>query len=89
MEDIDFTQCEFIYTNMDYLTYYDFCDNCYAIKELYNELDHNGKRFYKWYVYANIHMDLFYKDRIWNFLNCDDPMTYIDLINMKKAYKVR
>ena len=89
MENIDFTQCEFIHENMDYLTYYDFCDNCYAIKELYNELDRSGKRFYKWYVYANIHMDTLYKDIIWDYLNCDDPIAYVVLINMKKKYKVR
>ena len=87
MQDIDFTQCEFIYKNMNFLNYFDFCDNCYVIKEMYNELDHNGKRFYKWYVYANIHMDIPYKDKIWNFLNIDDPLAFIKLIDAKRFIK--
>ena len=89
MKDTDFTQCDFINKNMNYTNYLDFCNNCYAIKELYKELDHNGKRFYKWYVYANIYMDILYKDRIWEFLNVDEPMAFIELINMRKAYMMR
>lgn len=87
MTDIDFTDCDFIDKNMNYLNYFDFCDTCYTIKSLYNQLDRNGKRFYKWYVYANIHMDTIYKDKIWNFLNVDLPEAYIELIGMKQMYR--
>ena len=89
MTDYDFTQCEFITENMNFLTYFDFCDNCFAIKNMYNNLDKYAKRFYKWYVYANIHMDLQFKDKIWNFLNIDDPQAYVDLIFLKRSYKVK
>ena len=88
MQDIDFTQCEFIKENMNYLTYFYFCNSCHTIKCLYNTLDKNAKRFYKWYVYANIHMDLSFKNIIWDFLNVDDPEAYVTLIEQKRFYKI-
>lgn len=88
MNDIDFTTCEFIQKNMNYINYFDFCDNCYAIKKLYLDLEHNAKRFYKWYVYANIHMDLSYKNAIWDFLNSDEIDYYLELIAKKQFYKI-
>ena len=88
MTDIDFLQCDFIDKNMCYVNYFDFCDNCYAIKSLYAELDHNAKRFYKWYVYANIHMLENFKTAIWNLLNVDDPEAYINLISKRHIYKI-
>ena len=89
MNDHDFAQCEFIHLNMNFINYYDFCENCYGIKKLYQSLDKYAKRFYKWYVYANIHMDLFYKDKIWNFLNSDEPTIFLDLLDAKRTYKIK
>lgn len=88
MTDIDFTDCEFIDHNMCFINYFDFCDNCYAIKNLYLELGNNGKRFYKWYVYSNIHMEEYYKNIIWDFLNSDDVELYVKLISKKQKYKI-
>ena len=73
MEDIDFKQCEFIRQDMSYINYFDFCDNCFSIKNMYQNLDKYSKRFYKWYVYSNIHMQETYKNAIWNYLNSDEP----------------
>lgn len=87
MNDIDFSECEFIYENMRFYTYYDFCGNRKVIKELYNKLEKNAKRFYRWYVYANIHMNETYKNAIWDYLNGYDDGT--NLLNIKRFYKAR
>ena len=88
MQDIDFTQCEFIKENMNYLTYFDFCNSCYSIKAMYNQLNKYEKRFYKWYVYSNIHMEKKKKNAIWNFLNSNETEYYIELIDKKRKYKI-
>ena len=88
MKDIDFIDCEFIDHNMCFVNYFDFCRSCYAIKNLYLELDHNGKRFYKWYIYANIHMEECFKNYIWDFLNSDDVESYMTLISKRQQYKI-
>ena len=72
-KNVDFSICEFINQNMWFFTFNDFCENRYAIKKLYNELDTNGKRFYMWYVYANVRMQEKTKNLIWDFLNEYDP----------------
>jgi hypothetical protein len=73
MIDNDFTACEFIDECLRFLTYDDFCKHRKIIKLLYSALDNTGKRFYKWYVYANIHIDEVKKGIIWEYLNYDDP----------------
>ena len=86
---VDFSECEFINNEMSYYTYYDFCNNCSAIKRLFKKLTNNGKRFYLWYVYANTHMKEFHKNAIWDYLNFDEPEYYNHLIQLEKQYKVR
>lgn len=88
MTDIDFATCDFIDKNMNYINYFDFCSNCYSIKAMYNQLTNLGKRFYKWYVYSNIHMEESYKNAIWNFLNSDEVEYYMELIDKKQKYKI-
>lgn len=85
---VDFSECRFIHDEMCFYTYYDFCDNKSAIKRLYKALSKNGKRFYMWYVYANIHMDLQFKNAIWDYLNFDDETYKMRLVELKKLYKV-
>lgn len=85
----DFSECAFIEKEMWYYTYYDFCDNCDSIKYLFNKLSFCGKIFYRYYVYANIHMRDTFKNAIWDFLNCDDPEYYNHLIELKKQYKAK
>lgn len=88
MTDEDFKNCEFIYNNMDYINYFDFFENRFAIRELYNNLDKRAKRMYKWYVYANIHMNIDYKNAIWNFLNSYELQYETELLMRKAKYKI-
>ena len=89
MKDIDFTCCPFIENVLCFLTYFDFCENAKIIKAYYDALEDEAKRFYKWYVYANIHMAEYYKDSIWEYLNNSDPECYIKLIENLNKYRVR
>lgn len=65
----DFSDCEFIENQLKFYTYNDFLDNRYIIKRKFNGLTRNGKVFYKYYVYANIHITLNQKNKIWDYLN--------------------
>ena len=85
----DFSECEFIDNEMWYYTYYDFCDQSKAIKKLYQCLSKQGKKFYSWYVYANIHMNETFKNAIWDFLNFDDEIYRIHLFELKRIYKAK
>lgn len=89
MKDIDFSICPFIENVLCFLNYYDFCKNAKIIKAYYDGLENDAKRFYKWYVYANIHMTEYYKDKIWDYLNCSDPEYYTILIESMNKYKAR
>lgn len=85
---VDFSECRFIEDNMQYVNYYDFCDNCRAIRRLYEAMKPNGKVFYHYYVYANTHMKLCFKNAIWDYLNgYDDSME--NLMELKKQYRAR
>lgn len=72
MTDKDFKECDFINSEMKFYTYDDFKQNCVAIKRLYdNYLGRYGKIFYKWFVFANIHIAMNLKNKIWAYLNGD------------------
>ena len=85
---IDFSECEFIDDAMKYYTYFDFCKERKTIKQLFNVLTKQGKRFYLWYVYANIHMDNQYKNAIWDYLNGYDENA-VELLRIKRNYRVK
>lgn len=87
MKDIDFSACPFLKEELCFITYEDFCNNATIIKLIFEGLERDAKIFYKWYVYANIHMTEFFKDKIWNFLNNSEPEYYIDLIIAKRKLK--
>lgn len=89
MENVDYSVCPFIKEYMWFFTYYDFCDNCLVLKFYYDFLHDNAKLFYKWYVYANVHMNETFKNAIWDYLNNDDEEYYIKLINLKKQYRAK
>jgi len=90
MTDFDFTSCPFLKEQLCFLTYFDFCENAKIIKFIYEGLETNAKIFYKWYVYANIHMNEYFKDKIWDYLNAEeDNEIYSDLILSISKYKVR
>ena len=82
MENVDFELCEFIEWNMWFVTYEDFCKKHNQIKRIYKGLSLNQKRFYKWYVYANINMDTHHKNVIWEFLNQDQIEYYMELLRL-------
>lgn len=86
MNKIDFSQCRFISDNMWFMTYIDFCDRRRHIKKLFEDLDSNGKEFYMWYVYANIHMKENLKNAIWDYLNDYDPHG-LELLRLARFYK--
>lgn len=80
MTDKEFKECWFIDDEMKFYTYKDFVSNCYALKKLYeNNLGKNGKIFYKWFIYANIHMTQNQKNKIWDWINnyCDTKELYL------------
>ena len=83
MDNTDFSACAYIKDQMQYYTFDDFIENCTRLKTLYLELKPNAKIFYKWYVYANIHMNENYKNAIWTFLNSEDLNCYIYLLQLK------
>lgn len=87
MKDVDFSICPFIKKELSFLTYYDFCDNAIAIRDLYKKLSNEEKQFYKWFVYSNIHMREYYKDLIWGYLN--DHITRKILMENRKRYKIK
>lgn len=87
-KNIDFSECKFIHENMNFITYIDFCNNKNGIKRLYKLLNENGKQFYKWYVYANVHMKETFKNAIWDYLNDYDPNGF-ELMRKIKIYKVK
>ena len=89
MKDIDFSACPFIKEQLCFITYIDFCHNAKIIKLIYQCLDKDAKIFYKWYVYANIHMSEFFKDKIWDYLNNNESEYYEELIDSIRKYKVR
>ena len=84
----EFSECKFIKKELWYYTYYDFIDNRKAIKRAYKDLSINGKQFYKWYVYANIHMNLTYKNAIWDYLN-DYDVDGFHLLLLVRYYKTQ
>ena len=85
---IDFSICELIETQMWFFTYYDFCDNRKKIKQLFDKMTKQQKRFYKWYVYSNMLMNETFKNLIWNYLNNYDKNGK-ELIKAKKNIKKR
>ena len=89
MTDSDFSVCPFIKNELCFLTYYDFCHNAKILKAFYQAMEEDAKIFYKWYVYANIHMEESYKNLIWEYLNNDDPQLYADLLYALTRYKAK
>ena len=84
---IDFSECEFIDSKMKIYTYYDFCDNRKVIKMSFNKLSRNAQKFYMWYVYSNTHINLTYKNAIWDYLN--DFESDERILELKKNYSAK
>lgn len=80
MTESDYKECRFIDIEMRFTTFESFMQDAGAIKRLYKALNH--KIFYKWYLYANIHISLNRKNLMWCYLN--DDITYEQLVNLTK-----
>lgn len=80
MTETDYKECRYIDIEMRFTTFESFMQDAKAIKRLYKQLNH--KLFYKWYLYANIHISLDRKNKIWCYLN--DDLTYEQLVNLTK-----
>lgn len=87
MSDVDFKECRVIENCLCYLTFDEFYKFREVITKAFNELSKDGKLFYKYYVYANIHMKLNCKDAIWSYINSPTAENEIELINLKLIYK--
>jgi len=86
---VDYSICEFIETQMWFVTYEDFCDRRTGIKRLYEQMTTDAQIFYKWYVYSNVHCNECYKNAIWDYLNFDDIEYESELTRLKRLYKVK
>lgn len=84
MTDKDFYPCCFIRDELCYITYDDFCQNRKILRYFFERLGNNAKIFYKWYVYANIHMNETHKNAIWDYLNGYDEYG-IELIRLGRG----
>lgn len=87
MNKTDFYDCEYIDKYMRFYTYQEFCDNRFIIKARYKEMVQNGKRFYKWYVYANIWLNETLKNAIWDYLNDYDDGRNLMLYRRRFVHK--
>lgn len=87
MKDVDFSECKFISEVLRFITFFDFCDRRESIKLNYEILSDDGKIFYRWYVYANVHMDERYKNACWDYVN--GYMSDWDLLYQKRFYKIK
>ena len=83
---IDFSECSLIENELKFYTFVDFCKNRVIIKSKYKLLSKNGKLFYKYYVYANVHMKEMFKNAIWDYLNSDEESGF-ELMRIMRFYK--
>lgn len=85
LEEKDFYSTSFVDYELRWMLIDEFMKNSEIIKYSYSHLTYNQKQLYKWYVYANIHIRLAEKDRIWSYLN--DDITLNDLKSYEMHYK--
>ena len=79
MTEEEYKECRYIDNNLKFYTYRDFKRDAFYLRALYDKLEH--KLFYKWYVYANIHLTPKQKDIAWSFLNRDVGYAELDNFN--------
>ena len=79
MTEDEYKECRYIDNNLKFYTYREFKRNAFYLRILYDKLPH--KIFYKWYVYANIHLTMKQKNIAWAFLNHDVGYEVLDNFN--------
>lgn len=79
MTEEEYKECRYIDNNLKFYTYRDFKRDAFYLRKLYDKLPH--KIFYKWYIYANIHLTMKQKNIAWAFLNHDVGYEVLDNFN--------
>lgn len=79
MTEEEYKECKYIDNDLKFYTYRDFKRDAFYLRKLYDKLPH--KIFYKWYVYANIHLTMKQKNIAWAFLNHDVGYEVLDNFN--------
>ena len=79
MTEEEYKECRYIDNDLKFYTYRDFKRDAFFLRVLYDKLPH--KIFYKWYVYANIHLTMKQKNIAWAFLNHDVGYEVLDNFN--------
>ena len=79
MTEEEYKECIYIDNDLKFYTYRDFKRDAFYLRKLYDKLPH--KIFYKWYVYANIHLTMKQKNIAWAFLNHDVGYEVLDNFN--------
>ena len=79
MTEEEYKECRYIDNDLKFCTYRDFKKDAFYLRALYDKLPH--KIFYKWYVYANIHLTIKQKNIAWAFLNHDVGYEVLDNFN--------
>ena len=69
--DKDFMDTNFINWELKWTIKDEFISNAQVIKKVYKVMSYNQRVIYKWYCYANIHTNLYQKNKIWDYLNGD------------------
>lgn len=79
MTEEEYKECKYIDNDLKFYTYRDFKKDAFYLRALYDKLEH--KLFYKWHVYANIHLTMKQKNIAWAFLNRDVGYEVLDNFN--------
>ena len=72
MTDQEYFDCKFITEDIAFYTIVDFYEKSRYLKAKINKMDSNQIYLYKWYLYANTHVNVKTKDLMWEYLTCRD-----------------
>lgn len=89
MTDKEYFDCKFIDKYMSFYTFIEFYENCKLYRERLKDMSYNDIYLYKWYIYANTHMNCKTKDLIWNYLTTPDITESIILHGKLRAMYIR
>lgn len=85
MRENDCFNCDFIDEYMCFYNIIDFYEKSNYFKAHYQLMTKNEIHLYRWYVYANVNMDLKTKDLIWEYLNANE---IFDEVNLKCRMRI-
>ena len=85
----DCFNCDFVEEYMYFYNILDFYEKSDYFKLKYKNLNKDQIHLYRWYVYANVNIDLETKNLIWEYLNSDimeETIKYKE--KLKKLYYI-